>query len=305
MNEKIRRMVTNDAQLCSVRKYEFFDGPEKGARMLEASNGVFDFTVSASKALDIASLRYKGKNISFISRNGNYNAVAPFDSCFPGGMLYTCGLDAISVVEGHAVHGRLHNIPATLTKIQQGESIVIEGEMRQCTLFGQSLTLKRKIYCEYDSNKLLINDTLINDGYIDADYVMLYHFNFGYPFLDEHTTIEAPLLATKAVNAYAEDTVSSCFTMDAPGDDVEEKCFYHTLSEGKISVTSPSLKLKVTFDYDAEAFPHFIEWRSMVSGAYALGIEPSTSRFYDEFRYSKLKSGESKQFDFTLTFTEL
>ena len=48
-------------------------------------------------------------------------------------------------------------------------------------------------------------------------------------------------------------------------------------------------------DYSIDDFPYTIEWKSMASGDYALGIEPSISRF-DKVTPRKLKPQESKSY---------
>lgn len=43
----------------------------------------------------------------------------------------------------------------------------------------------------------LDSNTVINKGYIDDKYVLLYHINFGYPFLDEEMKIEMPIIKSE------------------------------------------------------------------------------------------------------------
>lgn len=305
METTLKRQLGNKEQLCSARKYVFADGPEKGQEIIEADNGKLHFMINASRAMDLGQLRYRGTNVSFISRNGFYGAETEFGSRFPAGMLYTCGLDSLSVQENHAVHGRFHSVPAKVATVRDGESIEVTGTIRQTALFGESLIVTRTIQTGYLSNELKITDVIENDGFIDAHYVLLYHVNFGYPFLTEKTYIEAPVLTTDAITPYAEDAKDRALLMELPGDDTLEKCFYHTVKEGKVKVVSPSTGLQAEVAYDHTSLQHLVEWRSMVSGAYALGIEPSTSRFFDELQYLTLKPGEKKELTLTLTIKEL
>jgi hypothetical protein len=53
--------------------------------------------------------------------------------------------------------------------------------------------------------------------------------------------------------------------------------------------------------YDLNDFPVTLEWKSMISGDYALGIEPSLTRF-DHFKMQPLKAKESKSYQITIKF---
>jgi hypothetical protein len=47
--------------------------------------------------------------------------------------------------------------------------------------------------------------------------------------------------------------------------------------------------------------PNFVLWKSMVSGDYALGLEPCTSQLGDKCVYRDIEVGESKKFRLALT----
>ena len=49
--------------------------------------------------------------------------------------------------------------------------------------------LKRRISSPIGSEVLCIDDTLINEGYADEQYCLLYHVNVGYPMLDKDAKI--------------------------------------------------------------------------------------------------------------------
>ena len=47
----------------------------------------------------------------------------------------------------------------------------------------------RKYLTDILSNRIVVQDTIINNGTSDEDYCTLYHCNFGYPFLDENVIV--------------------------------------------------------------------------------------------------------------------
>ena len=78
MNAKI----SNPAQLCSVRQMYFSGGREGNERVLLVENGRLSFTVLADRALDIYDLRYRGENISFLSKTDFVRSAEPLKTSF-------------------------------------------------------------------------------------------------------------------------------------------------------------------------------------------------------------------------------
>ena len=54
-------------------------------------------------------------------------------------------------------------------------------------------------------------------------------------------------------------------------------------------------------EYDLNDFPVTIQWKSMINGDYALGIEPTFTKF-DRFDMRKLKLQESKKYNIKICF---
>ena len=160
--------ICNAEQLCFVREMSFSGGRERGERVLQAENGRLSFTVLADRALDIYDLRYRGENISFLSKNGLCGFGGGFNDVFPGGFLYTCGLDRVG--GGVPVHGKLHNIPAKILSARSdAHGVFIEGSVRQSALFGGNLVMNRRIFCEYASGELTIESDIVNEGARDDE----------------------------------------------------------------------------------------------------------------------------------------
>lgn len=291
-------------QICSVRKLQFYDGRENGEHIIEVENGVISFTLLQDRCLDIHGFKYKGTNISFMSKNGLVGFESDFGSKFNGGMLYTCGLDTIGGRQ-MPIHGRIHNIPATVTKIERNEEYIeIVGEVRQSGLFGENLLLRRSYKTMVGSGKLHIRTEIINEGFKDEGYCLLLHMNVGYPMLDKGTEIIAPVVETEPRNEWSGQHMKGweVFEDDAPLTD--EYVFFHKVSDGNITVVNKKLNIKLNFKYDKEMLPYFIEWKSLVSGAYSLGIEPATTTLEDKFELKNIKAGEKHTYDVELTVGE-
>ena len=64
-------------------------------------------------------------------------------------------------------------------------------------------------------------------------------------------------------------------------------------------------KKSITVSYSGDTLPHFVEWKSMASGDYALGLEPCTTELDDFFGYKTIKSGEALKFFVKISIKEL
>ena len=88
--------------------------------------------------------------------------------------------------------------------------------------------------------------------------------------------------------------------MTAPTD-LQEQCFCHEISTGKIRIVSKTLKKSIEFLYDNKYLPYLTEWKCMAAGDYVLGIEPSTSSFIGERRYVKINADEQIEIKFKIS----
>lgn len=298
--------ISNNEQLCYARKLKFYDGREKDENVIVVENGCLNFTVLQDRGLDVYNLSHKGTNISFLNKGGICGFNSDFNTMFNGGLLYTCGLDSLGKRDGYPMHGKYHNIPATLTSIKSDENgVEIKAIICDSSLFGNNLRLERLISCKYNSGVLNIKNKLTNLGFKNSEYCLLFHVNFGYPMLDECVEIDAPIIDTTCNLNDPEKRILKCREMEKPLDDGEEECFYHKLSEGVVNVTNKKIGKRVTVRYDEKVFPYLVEWKSMVSGDYALGIEPSTAPLDSRFYYNNIKPGEEIDFDLSIEIKDI
>ena len=299
-------MINNNEQLCCARKLKFYDGRERGENIITIENGCLSFTILQDRGLDIYDLRHRGTNISFLSKSGLCGFNSDFNTTFNGGMLYTCGLDSLGRREGYPTHGKYHNTPAKLISLNSDEKgVEIVRTVWDSGLFQNNLQLERTISCKYNSSVLNIKNRLTNLGYKTAEYCLLFHINLGYPMIDKGVKIDAPIIKTVCNKDNPEKRISKCLVMDDPKADLTEECFYHKGSKGSGNVINDKLKKQVTICYDEKKLPCLVEWKSMVSGDYALGIEPSTTKLDSTFYYNTIKSQEQIDFDISIEISEL
>ena len=283
--------IGNAEQLCMAQRVQVTDGRGNGARQIYVANGKLNFVLSESNALDILRLWHEGMNVGFVSKNGLYTAPADFLSAFPAGMLYTCGFDAIGGVEGHAIHGRIHSIPAQIKELTADENVVkVVAEIRDTALFGQNLVLTRTVFTAAGSNEVRIEDRLENHAFRDEKYCMLYHVNVGYPIVDAGAKIGGNFSVSKPRTPWAEHEKGKMLEVEPPQNNAEETCYFHMTKDGKMSITNAKLGKRFTV---ASSLRRFVQWKSRASGDYVVGLEPCTSWLDGELKYSVLKPGKS------------
>ena len=288
-------------QLAYTREVIACEGRAGGTRMVEVKNDDLRYLVMADKCLDVAALEYKGMTLSFTSKPG-LNGRNHFDThgeealrSIMGGLFFTCGLQNICgpcETDGveYPMHGRIRTTPAEhlcSDAYWDGENYVLEvkGEMRESHLFGTNLVLRRTIRSVYGSGKIEIIDEVENQTAEEADLMLMYHCNFGYPFLRPGTRLVLPTKHVKGREAWSEDHLAQWETIGAPVDGETEYVYIHELAgdennQSFAALVNDELGFGVRLDFDRNVQPYFMEWMSMKTGDYVIGLEPSNSMVY-------------------------
>jgi hypothetical protein len=283
--------IGNTEQICAVQRVQVAEGRGCGERQILVANGRLNLVLSESHALDILRMWHGGTNIGFVSKNGLYTAPADFLRNFPGGMLYTCGLDAIGGVEGHPIHGRIHSIPAEIREIAADEKGVrIVAEMRDTALFGPDLALVRTFTAAAGADEIKISDRIENRAFRDEKYCMLYHVNVGYPVVDEGARIAGNFAKSLPRTPWAKHEMAKMLKVESPLPNAEETCYFHMTKDGVMSIENPRAGKRFTV---SSSLRRFVQWKSRASGDYVVALEPCTSWLDGELEYSTLAPGKS------------
>ena len=220
-------------------------------------------------------------------------------------MLYTCGLDSVGGREGYELHGTLHNIPAEIIRAECNENgITVEAIIRDTALFGKNLVLKRKIFTAIGGDSVTLEDTLVNEGYKTEEYCLLYHINVGYPMLDNSAKVVADVESYTPRTAWAKQNEATMYEMSSSIPNQEETCYFLKLKKPEITLVNEKIGKKFTVSYSGDTLPHFVEWKSMASGDYALGFEPCTTELDDRFAYKTIEVGEEIKFFVKILITK-
>ena len=275
-------------QMYTLRRMTIMEGKAKGTDVIEVCTaGGLQVDILPEAGLDIGQARYKGTNMVFISKNGYDSPAAniPYEmeflNFFPGGLLYTCGLRSTGGPnrdggEYQPQHGRYHSLQAEniCTEVVDN-TIFIKGTVRETALFGYNLQLKRTISIPVFGTQITVSDELTNLAHKDEEYALLYHCNFGYPLVSEHAHLELPAeRKTTPRTPFAETGLGWEHTFNAPAAGEEERVFFHEDMAHAVSLVNESIHTKMTLTW-SETLPILAHWRSMASGDYVCGLEPT------------------------------
>jgi len=328
LKREMLQYVGDFSQIFGIKSYTLTEGRAKGVRAFDVSNGTgLNFTVLQDRCLDIAGISFNGTNCSYISKTG---IVAPeyyseggigFLRSFTAGFLTTCGLRNVGSPceengEAFTMHGRISNIPAEeVCAFTEWENdipvLTLSGKMREARLFGEDLVLWRKISCKYGENKITIRNTIENQGFRKEVLMLLFHFNLGYPLLDENAFLVASTEELMPRDSDAEKGKNNYMQCQPPTPGYIEQVFYHRLKADKngdtqVALINEKLDLGVVIQFNKNQLFNFTQWKQMGEGEYVMGLEPcncfvggrTDPRNNEKLEY--LEPGESRNFDLTI-----
>lgn len=296
--------VGNMQQVANIRNMTIQEGRANNLRVVEVTNGPMQYLIMADKCLDIATLNYKGTNISFMAKPG-LNGRNAYDThgleaqrSIIGGLFFTCGFENICApYKTYPMHGRMRTTPAEhicSDAFWQDDTYVLKvsGEMREAELFGENLVLRREIVSKYGSNRIEICDKIINEGFRQEPMMLMYHCNFGYPLLQEGTELVLPTKKVTPREKWSANYVAEYCRMPAPMDNMQEQVFLHDLASDEqgntfAAIVNRELQLGVRIEFNVKQLPWFMEWKSISSGDYVVGLEPSNSCVYGRTYHEK------------------
>jgi hypothetical protein len=295
--DQLMAFTSTMTSLAGLRPFVFEQGRTRGMRGIEGWTGSgLRFTLLPDRALDIGPVWFKDKPISWdhpaLASPVYYEPTgAGWLRTFGGGLLTTCGLThfgAPDTFKGQdfGLHGRIANIPADNLRIwqewrEENFWLIIEGEMRQTVLFGENLTLQRRIETQLGSNSLAIKDRVINNGSQPVPHALLYHCNIGFPLVSPESRLIVEDIDLKPRDSEAAPGLANYDRFEPPTVGYKEKVFFHTpkvdsAGYATASLVNPELNLGIQLRLQAKHMPILTQWKMMGKGEYVCGLEPAT-----------------------------
>lgn len=298
---ELLRRVGDIRQLARVEPFEYVDGAQRGVRAVRMHNAAgVDLVVVPDRGMSIMEVFYNGVPLAFLSGVGvahpaySEHAGLGWLRTWPGGFLTPCGLNQVGSPaeedgETLGLHGRAASIPAGEVRWggdwrEDDYFLYVDGVVRQVSVFGEDLSLRRRVGMWMTGSRFWVEDTVENHSFSPAPHMFLQHFNLGFPLVDEGTRLELPPHTTQPRDAIAQAGVARYNVSDAPQTNYQEQVFYHHLradDEGQVQIrlVNPNFDhgagLGVYWRYALADYPRFVQWKMMGEGLYVVGVEPS------------------------------
>ena len=136
--------------------------------------------VLVDRGLDIGPAWYAGEPLAWMSSTGITHpwfwSSDAWLRTFYGGLVFTAGLQNIGAPntdegESHGIHGRIGNLPARNVAVETVEEedrlvVVVRGEVRETSVFGVDLLLRRTLRFPVGEPLVQIHDEVDNLGYM-------------------------------------------------------------------------------------------------------------------------------------------
>ena len=331
-----KNKLSHHAQLGGIETSVLDDGPGRGTRIAWVNTGTgLRYKVIIDRAMDITEAFHGAHSLAWLSHTGT-TAPQPLSDrginwlrTFGGGLMTTCGLSHVGGPEEdehgtRGLHGHISNTPASLESIVQPDpsagqmNMSITGRMMETQVFGPTLELRRTISGTVGQAAITVRDEVTNRGNTEAPHMLLYHFNFGWPLVDEGTEIRwrgewqsrggtgddavfnehNDFRRCPAPREEHRGTGEAAAFIDAAADEAGEcHCELH----------NPTLALTVNLRFQKSQLPWLTNWQHWGPGEYVLGFEPGTHPPIGQAQARKdntlitLAPGERRRYDLTLT----
>jgi hypothetical protein len=299
-----KNKISNSHQIGGIETSVLDNGAARGNRIAWITTGTgLSYKVVIDRGLDIADAFFNGQSLAWLSHLGVSQPQIFSDHgldwlrTFGGGLLVTCGLSHVGGPESdeygqRGLHGFISNIPAEITSVKQPDisreefDISITGVIRETKIFGPSLEMTRTIKSKLGESAIYIHDEICNRGNTPAPHMILYHFNFGWPLVNEGTRLLWKGKLVPRLDANGKMINQSAFPKICPAPQEkhsgtgEEVAFIEIQAEADGTATAglynPELELAVKMTYDKAQLPWLTNWQHWGKGEYVTGIEPGT-----------------------------
>lgn len=277
-------------QVHVERKRRTKQGQEGMEYAVVRGDSGFSFTIELSRGMDISYASFQGVNLCYLVEENllpaeNIETNEYRKSRFFFGLLSTCGLEnAGQPCEGRegncCLHGSMNLSEAKNVRIYaEGGKVTVEGGMENRFEKWKSLRLSRRITYDDSQMKIMVEDEVENVGEHDEQVCLMYHYNFGEPFLEAGCEMELPFESVVPKNEVAKKMYKELDVVSGKRDGYPPHVFYCALErdENKISVAglkNHRLGLRACVFYHASTLPKMDLWKKFSKESYVMAFEP-------------------------------
>jgi hypothetical protein len=328
--------INNHAQVGGIETSVLDNGLGKGVRIAWVNTGSgLRYKVVIDRALDIVDAFYNQYSLTWLSHCGitaprpDANRGVEWIYSFGGGLLTTCGLTHIGPPESdeygeRGLHGRVSNIPASLESVVQPDPVSGKLEMsitatvKESRLFGPNLELKRTISSTIGESVIRIHDVVTNRGNVPSPHMILYHWNFGWPMIDEGVDIvwrgkwqSRGLEMDNELFNNKHDFRKCQKPLELHKGGHEAAGFIDPACDSKgfctVGYHNRKLNMAVSLKFNKKQLPCLTNWQHWGPGEYVSALEPGNAlpigqgKFREEKKLTFIDAGKSKTYDLEIS----
>ena len=294
-----------------VTKRRMKGGLSDGVDVIDINNGRMTFTVVPTRGMGFWRGEVDGFRIGWNSpakrpvhpshinllEQGGLGWLKGFNEC-----IVRCGLnsngapgmDRVRDNNGNiaetmlSLHGNIANIPAHYVEVSvvpgAKPKLIVKGVMEEARCFCPQYRFTVTYTTEVGSDKLSFNDHTENFANSPTEFMLLYHCNFGEPFVWKDSKFVAPVLEVAPRDARAQEDIDTwdVYRGYVPG--YVEQCYFMDLAAGKDGKTMSMLRTAkgdkaVVLRWPKAQLPHFCLWKHTAGEeeGYVTGMEPATN----------------------------
>ncbi|NQT17583.1 MAG: aldose 1-epimerase family protein [Planctomycetes bacterium] len=316
----------------SIKKRRLQGGLRDGVDVVEVDNGAFRFTVVPTRGMGVWKAAMGDVELGWRSpvRGPVHPAFVPVAEASGLGwldgfdeMMVRCGLESNGAPEfnddgtvRYGLHGKIANIPARKVEVSvEGDTgqIAVMGVVDETRLFFNKLRMTTVYKTSVDQPGMTISDTITNISAEPSELELLYHTNFGLPFLNPGSKVVLPVkkIAPRDAEAVGNLAEWDTYGPETPGS--AEAVFFFDLAADAEGRTQAVLRNAagdrgVSLRFNKSQLPCFTLWKSRQAAAdgYVTGLEPAinfpNARSFEKEkgRVAVLAPGESRSFEITM-----
>jgi hypothetical protein len=156
----------------------------------------------------------------------------------------------------------------------------VQGRTRETVVFGEDVRLTRRVWARLGESRLFIDDVVENLGHARVPLMLAYHFNIGFPLLDDGTELRSSAQQMEPLTADRDAALADYAHYGPPHEHWEATVLVHSVRAGgdgwaTTSVLNRRLDLGLYIKQRPEQLPFLWQWKQLGQGAYVGGVEPA------------------------------
>jgi len=244
-------------QPWSVTKRVLHGGRREGVELIVVNNGVLSLSILPTRGMGLWKGQYRGDRIGWDSPVTDGPVNPAFVNLMNGGgigwiegfdeLLARCGLESngapyeVKTVNPDGsesrtivgLHGKIANIPARYVAVhvstEPPHEITVEGHVDEAQLFSPQIRMITRITTTPGSNRVVVRDEFVNLQESPSELEILYHWNFGAPYLEDGSRFVAPVQTLVPRNKGAQEGIGHYDVYRGPEPATPEQVFFFEL----------------------------------------------------------------------------